>query len=130
MRILYSRTRDPAVGAEFASHVLRGLAVLDLALIRERGLPSLYDSGVRYIRDPKGKDYFADVVHILRAGGADCSSLVAWRIADLWNAGETSADFRLHWRSYPDGLRQYHILVRRADGMTEDPSRMLGMPTE
>lgn len=58
---------------------------------------------------------------------SNCDDLVSWRIAELRNAGE-AAKVRLKWQFDPTrGARMYHVLVRRANGQVEDPSKRLGM---
>ena len=59
--------------------------------------PGLYESGVRYFRDAEhGTQNTPDaelsitIPDCLRAGGADCKVLAAWRVAELLEAGEAA----------------------------------------
>lgn len=88
-----------------------------------RAYPPLYDSGVRYVREPPGSEVWQAPFHASGTKEADCEDLSCWRSAELWAAGETAA--RPFVRRISARLR--HILVRRADGSLEDPSLILGM---
>ena len=114
-------------GAQFAKAALEGIAYVNKELVLARRVPGLYQSGARYIAD-KGEETFLDALHVCQKGGADCSSLSAYRVGELWAVNEP-ASIHLHWRGYSDGYRLYHVTVRRGDGSIEDPSRLLGMPT-
>lgn len=99
--------------------------------LRLHQVPSIYESGIRYEEEPAGQPYedFAAVPVILARGWGDCDDLVSWRIAELRNSGE-NAKVRLKWAYDPiRGARMYHVLVRRANGQVEDPSKRLGMGT-
>jgi hypothetical protein len=91
--------------------------------------PRLYTSGVRYLNEPIGQvDELIDIPEILRRGAGDCFHLSAWRVAELRNDGEEGATIHVRRQRHPiKKLRCFHVLVRRADGETEDPSRLLGM---
>jgi len=62
---------------------------------------------------------------VLSRGWGDCDDLAPYRVAELQEAGE-KAKIRITWRRVGK-RRTYHVLVRRADGRIEDPSRLLGM---
>lgn len=108
---------------------LFGLSVagfVDLATRRRAGnpYPSLYDSGVRYTREPPGSEVWQIPRVSLSSKQADCEDLCAgWRVPELWLAGETSA--RPYVKRINPRLR--HILVERWDGSLEDASLILGM---
>lgn len=89
-------------------------------------MPPLYDSGVRYaVEDGES---VTDALTTYYAGLGDCAHLTAWRLAELWIAGERRADVHVFWRRLRKaGRRVFHILIRRADGHIEDPSKILGM---
>jgi hypothetical protein len=127
IKVLLSRPAQMLVGAQFAASALEGLAHVNKELVLRSKVPRLYQSGVRWIEDKKGEETFIDALHVLKQGGADCSSLSAWRVGELW-ADNERANIHLHWRGFSDGFRLYHVTVRRADGSIEDPSRLLGMP--
>lgn len=84
--------------------------------------PSLYESGARYQREPRGVEEWRTVLGVLRHMAGDCEDLAAWRAAELRLAGEPA---RVVVRR--TGRRVVHALVERADGTIEDPSRALGM---
>lgn len=127
IRLYLSRPATAAIGAEFAASTLRGIARANQDLISRGIVPPLYQSGVRYQREPAGVETFADAHWVYQHKSADCSSLAAYRLGELWAAGETGATIYLRWRGYDDGGRLYHVMVRRADNSLEDPSRLLGM---
>lgn len=108
---------------------LEAVVVIDQLYLRLHNVPSIYESGIRYEEEPVGQPYedFAAVPVILARGWGDCDDLVCWRIAELRNAGE-NAKVRLKWEfDALRGARMYHVLVRRANGQVEDPSKRLGM---
>lgn len=103
---------------------LETLVVLNLAfLTTTQGVPSLYSSGVKYQREPKGREDWLTLPLLLERGVGDCEDLAAARAAELRHAGERGA--RAIVKRVRPGL--WHCLVRRADGRLEDPSKKLGM---
>lgn len=90
--------------------------------------PKLYESGVRYIREPLGTEYFQNIPSVMKTGGADCEDLASWRVAELIMQGEMAVP-AVKVTVKDDGFRLYHIQVRRGDGSIEDPSALLGMKT-
>lgn len=108
---------------------LEAVIMTNRLYLRTHTVPALYESGVRYEEEPAGQPYeeFASTPVVLAKGWGDCDDLVCWRIAELRNAGE-NAKVRLKWQFDPlRGARMYHVLVRRANGQVEDPSKRLGM---
>ena len=89
--------------------------------------PRLYESGVRYEEEPDEQDDWNDIPETLALGVGDCEDLARWRIAELRVAGELTAMPRVTVFTQ-DRKVTYHITVRRAAGLIEDPSRELGMP--
>ena len=53
--------------------------------------PLLYDSGVKYVREPPGSEVWQTPYHAIGTRGADCEDLSCWRAAELWALGETRA---------------------------------------
>lgn len=107
-------------------------------------LPSIYEFAPRYILKtrPGGLDSWQDIPRCIELGTADCKDLVAWRIAELRDAGYDGI-FPHIKTSYHDDPRRieptmtvYHIQVLSThdiDGrgqqlVIEDPSARLGMP--
>lgn len=155
----FNDSDGPGQHARAYRWILRALALWNcLMLVAWRLVPRgtsvgesvLYNSGIRY-GVPKRQE-FLDAKAIARRKWADCGPLSAWRVAELWTAGERGpfkfapwvggADFRIYSRPVgPDGVRLYHCQVRRRPrmvpragakpkliaGAIEDPSRLLGM---
>jgi len=117
--------------AHLISVVLGSLIDIDLVYLLSHEVPSLYDSGVRYQREPPGIEEFAAIPAVIERGWGDCDDLAAWRIAELRAHGERATP-RIVWRKFPKG-RLYHVMVRRAKfprtdpRSIEDPSKILGM---
>ena len=94
---------------------------------------SLYDSGIRYVEEPPGRDDWQDIAETLERQEGDCEDLACWRVAELRvRLGERAATHVVTVQDLPDPrtgdvVTTYHIAVRRADGRLEDPSRLLGM---
>lgn len=111
------------------SIALAALTAWDEYLLASRPFPSLYRAGVRYMPEdydgPNPEDWL-DALEVLKRGGGDCEDLAAWRVAELRRAGELGA--RTVFVEFPDARgRLFHVLVERAGGSLEDPSRILGM---
>lgn len=115
--------------------------------IREKNLPPLYRSGVRY-QSEGSPELWWDAEEILRNGHDDCEGLAAYRAGELINRGY---DARVYTRlvQMPSkemggsgkGGRLFHAVtgiygpdgeIRRDERgvqMIDDPSHRLGMPT-
>lgn len=125
-------TNDPRIMAALCMAFLRGVVACNRVIIREakdrgRPVPSIYNAGVRYEREPwSDHEEFADLLTVLRRGWGDCDDLCAWRVAELLEQGE-KASCRIYWRPRRNGERMMHCQVRRGDGSIEDPSRFLGL---
>lgn len=109
------------------SAMVMGFARVNRVILEaNHGFPSLYGSGVRYIRDARGREVWRDCVSVYRNRGADCKSLCAWRAAEL-EIQRVPCQVEIIWGERDDsGLRTYHVRLRTARGI-EDPSRILGM---
>lgn len=110
-------------------HILLGALVATNRLILRTmpGIPSIYRSGVRYVRDEPGQEDWCDVLEILKQGFADCKSFAAWRVAELRENGIAARCEITNPRYLPGNVLLYHIRVRWPDGRIEDPSIALGM---
>lgn len=108
--------------------ILEATARIDQFYLQLHHVPPLYESGVRYMREPPNTtEEFATVPVILARGWGDCDDLAPWRVAELRQLGE-KAEVRLQWKkSRRHGGRMYHVVVRRQNGEIEDPSALLGM---
>jgi len=91
-------------------------------------LPRLSDGYVWFEAEPWEGSFeeFAPLDVVLSRGRADCDDIVAWRLADLWDRGETTAHSAGYCR-WVGGERHFHGQIRRGNGLIEDPSRNLGM---
>lgn len=110
-----------------ALSVLHKLNVLFLRRLQARGVPvpPLYDSGIRYQREPDGREWWQTVLDNHREGEGDCEDLATHRSAELEvHAGEFAAPIAIK-----SGRRTYHAQTERGDGSIEDPSARLGMPS-
>lgn len=112
----------PASRATLAA-ALEGLTATNYCLlVKSKRAPSLYGSGVRYRREPRGREHWQTVPEVLRAGYGDCEDLAAYRAAELRVAGiPARADV------IRTGPKTFHAVVMYPDGSIEDPSRKLGM---
>lgn len=84
---------------------------------------SLYDSSIRYKREEVGEEEWQTPLQTAQRGTGDCEDLAAYRTAELLVQGESGARPRV--LTITPTLR--HVVVARADGRLEDPSKMLGM---
>lgn len=117
----------PALTPETLQILLDALFKLDLAYLRSNpSTPLLYQAGVRYQREPRGRERWASVPIVRRLGFGDCEDLGCWRAAELNLRGEPARPFSTH-KILPSGGVLYHIRVQRGNGTIEDPSRILGM---
>jgi hypothetical protein len=108
-------------------HLLEALTAVNVSWLHEHGgAPWLYESGVRYEEEPPGRDEWQDIPETLLRREGDCEDLACWRLAELRvRSGEHAVPFVK--RSVHGPRTIYHVAVRRADGVLEDPSRILGM---
>ncbi len=117
------RGEEYSIGA--AEAVLQGLAEANALAITLYNLPRLYSSGVRYVRERRGKrENWQGIQGVLRSKKADCDDLSAARVGELIATGE---DPLARVYIYRTGPRTLHAVVRRGNGKIEDPSRILGM---
>lgn len=103
---------------------LTALQLVDQDQLTSGRYPSLYRSGVRYQREPRGQEDWQTVSRTFRLKYGDCEDLAAWRAAELVVTGEDTGARAVIKRVRP-GL--IHCLVQRGSGAMEDPSRVLGM---
>lgn len=117
LQALITVPRDP----DAIEHVLEGLVALNAYLISRHNLPPLYETGVRYEREPV--EYWRHAQIVLAEGWGDCEDLAAYRAAELRVYSGEPARIGI----IRTGPRTLHAIVLRANGDTEDPSRKLGM---
>lgn len=118
-----SEREKPGFSAYFVKHLIDGIARGAKFLYPGWRLPLLYESGVDFVLPPShgsGHEYFAlpPVVYARKQG--DCDQLVIWRLIELHAAGERGAECKADWIG-----NAMHVRLRRQDGRTEDPARIL-----
>jgi hypothetical protein len=100
--------------------------------LQDAPLPPLYQAGVVYKREPECRlengvlrlcEEFLTARCVYARHAGDCDDLGAWRAAELRLAGEKANAYARR------SAAGWHVVVRRGDGSTEDPSAILGMPT-
>ena len=112
--------------------MLRALTDINCVWLRAHPeTPLLYRSGVRYRLDARGTEVYKDIPHVLRDKVGDCKKLAAWRAAELIVRYGTEAKALPVLQSVASANGQevvlVHVIVQYPDGLTEDPSRILGM---
>jgi hypothetical protein len=121
--------RVPAVGRVLGlslRELVYALACINAAIMKSGAMPALpplYQSGVVYGPEPNrgsGVEDFSDPWTCYHRKCGDCDDLVIWRIAELLFSGERVPRPQVRRA----GVRM-HVLVRRANGQLEDPSRIL-----
>lgn len=98
---------------------------------RDRTIPMLYQSNVRYYACPFWEGPWLDPKTAAARGWADCKSLACWRAAELRVHYGIQARCRYERRLVTHGKVTedlIHVFVEYPDGRTEDPSRETGMP--
>jgi hypothetical protein len=122
-----------------------GLALQGVVQMRARGgtMPPLYESGVVYRNEPRGRDVWQSAIELYGHGEGDCEDLTASFCAERLYAatraakGDLSirdlllllarAEFPAVPRIRPTGPAMRHATVALLGGAIEDPSRKLGM---
>lgn len=87
-------------------------------------LPPLYESGIVYRREPKGREWWeaaVDILGLVAARTGDCEDLAAYRVAELRTFDGEDARLKVIRTS----RGTFHAVVEREDGSIEDPSRIL-----
>lgn len=105
----------------------RALATIDyIYLLNNPSTPPLYKSGVVYSNQVLGSDDWLDIPTCLDYGFGACEDLAAWRVAELAMQGER-AFIDVDTQIGKGNITVFHVVVKRADGRREDPSKILGM---
>lgn len=117
----------------------------ELYMATRIGVPSLYESGIRYRLEDDAEEW-KDYGVLLEDGVGDCEDLACARAAELRRRGADAWAFP-KWSITPSGRVDYHIVVGRRDigldppprpdhprhvytlngHLVEDPSYILGM---
>jgi len=126
--MLHVRINVPPV-PEALEAVAEGLVRLNVWMFETADLsgvesPSLYESGIVYRREPRGREWWesaADAHNIANQRSGDCEDLAAYRAAELRVYDDDHAIVRV----VPTKRGSFHAIVEREDGTLEDPSRVL-----
>lgn len=122
---MFARLRIPQVNGPSLTAAVLGLQAENEAWLRSHpNTPRLYESGVRYRREPPGREEWEPIPIVLQKRHGDCEDLASWRAAELRVSGEDEGA-RVH--VYQSAPTTWHVVVKRGDGSIEDPSRKLGM---
>lgn len=98
------------------------------ALRAGRPVPPLYESGIRYKREPGTREWWQTVADNIADKQGDCEDLAGHRAAELRVGGIVAGfDYPARAVCIRTGRKTYHAIVRHPDGHIEDPSRALGM---
>lgn len=104
---------------------VEGLALVDQVILQYYNIPPLYYIAPRYYT--AGREQWKDIAGVLRDRNGDCKDFTAWRLAELrhwgWKAKAESIVHRVG-----KGQLLFHTYIRHANGLVEDPARILGMP--
>lgn len=105
--------------------MLAALVAGNVHYLRTRRLPALYGGSIVYRREARSdegrREWWATAPVVASRGFGDCEDLACYRAAELQLSGDAATVEVIKFRSV------WHIVVRRADGSIEDPSRLLGM---
>jgi hypothetical protein len=118
--------RNPRASKAYLRILCDALVSLNLIYLQDHpATPSLYETGIRYVRDPVPVEDWQTIPELLYRGCGDCKSLACYRVAELLRQG-VKAIVQFRWRG--NGNRAtFHIQVQLPDGTIEDPSKILGM---
>jgi hypothetical protein len=103
----------------------------NVELMRRYGVPPLYESGVRYAREPRApmappEERFDDPWVCMARGWGDCDDLAPWRSAER-EVSEGLAPGVVYPVVVPTSTGAHVLVYDARDGSFEDPSRNLGM---
>lgn len=124
---LFKRGEQSLSDASLNVMLLALTAIDELYLRAHPETPSIYASGVVYQEEPPGAEDWQDIPTCLKLRWGDCEDLACWRSAELRVRHGIHAVPYFTKQVKSDGSTLYHIMVRLPNGMSEDPSRQLGM---
>jgi hypothetical protein len=116
---LHVQMEVPTTRAAIAA-ALTGLVALNVELMRDRRMPPLYESGVRFRREPIGSERWLHALRLLAARKGDCEDVTGYRVAELQLGGVPAVAEVLELAP-----GKYHAVVLLPDGGMEDPSQIL-----
>lgn len=97
------------------------LVRVNIRQMKRRRMPRLYESGIRYRREPLGHENWQTYEDLLETHYGDCEDLVAARVAELRMRGIRAQPW------FSKRGTTWHVFVKLPSGKTEDPSERLGM---
>ena len=104
--------RNPAAFAEFVRNGLRNLTMANLYAYRSDPLlPSVYEAGVVYRREPPGNEQFKDVHAVLQDGHGDCEDLACAVAAFRTVRTGEACTPTITWKPLGPNGWLYHITV-------------------
>jgi hypothetical protein len=112
----------PAETQEDLQRSLEFLTMISAVQIARHKLPHPYKAGIKYVREPVGRERWQTALETLQRKEGDCEDLAAYLAGWLRVNGYPQA--RAFLRS-STGVG-YHCLVQNGDQIL-DPSRVLGM---
>jgi hypothetical protein len=90
-------------------------------------IPLLYQSGTVYDAEPiESEEWLCSYWSHKRRKG-DCEDLSCWLASDYQSQGLPARAVPVEQPRSGTGGKLYHVVVSRPGGVTEDPSRLLGM---
>lgn len=117
--------------ARVVERLVEALALADQYQMEANPFPALEGAPVRY--DLEGvNELFDDATMVLARRSGDCDDLCAYRLGELWASKvDPLARAVVTWQ-YDEHAKteipwQFHVQVRRSNGVIEDPSAELGM---
>ena len=120
--MVLTATIEDLEGAEELEKLLEGMVLLSLSQLQRGLCPPLYQAGVRYEREPRGRESWQSALKTYRLGRGDCEDLANYLAASRRLVG---IDAKVKVLDIRPGLK--HVVVQMPDGTIEDPSKRLGM---
>lgn len=113
--------------AKVIGKLLTGVVASNVSYLRRHPrTPHPYKAGIRYQREPRGREHWKGIRQIIADGHGDCEDLASYLAAWYIVRGKC-AKIHLVWKRTAGGGRLFHVQVRGPSGRIEDPSRVLGM---
>lgn len=104
---------------------LEGLTCVNQEWLRRfPGTPSIFDSGVRYVWEPPGQNWWS-IPECLYTRRGDCKDFSAWWAAELRERYGVPPQ-QAYPYVYRTGPRMFHAVTMTPWGL-QDPSKALGM---
>ena len=107
--------------------LLNALTLENLGILYYNNVPSIYQIAPKYKLKVADIDEWLDIPDIIKRKTGDCKDFACWRAAELMRQGESARPF-IQYKKQGD-VDLYHIVVQRGNGQIEDPSKLLGMPS-